>query len=152
MIEITVTRPKRDENGNIIEGEIKYPVKVFGKFNNYAITYIFPRIKSPIDFPVGNVLRLMWSAYSGYCYAKQIEPDVTFEEMGDWLEENMSKQEFYSYFEQLNNDFKESKAYKDLIKKGALAAEEVEKKSLSQTRTYIPTSLEQSDVPQENII
>lgn len=58
------------------------------KFNMRAIE-TFSEIKNGGNGTLSAAASMIYSGLTGYCYAKQIEPDFTFEDVNDWVEELM---------------------------------------------------------------
>lgn len=65
--------------------------KVGFKFNRYCVEQV-PFIKGNMSI-TNNVTAIIYCGMLGNCYAKQIEPVMTFEEMSDWIDEQAIKGE-----------------------------------------------------------
>jgi len=121
MIQIKIKRPVTDEQGNITgEQEINAPLQT--KFNYYAIEQ-FGKVKGEADSNVVYTVRLLYCGYLGYCFAKQQAPEITYEEILDWLDESIDDEAALNEIALVKKAWTESTAFEKLIKKG-LAAQE----------------------------
>lgn len=79
------------------------------KFNNYAIEQI-TNVKRNTDSIFANITAVVWGGYLGYCFAQQIEPAYTFEQVSDWVDEGDE-----GAIEAIAKQFESSKQYQKLI-------------------------------------
>jgi hypothetical protein len=120
------------------------------RFNNYAID-LMPQIKGAVTVLSAHILRVLWGGYQGLCYYKQIDPEITFQDLVDWADEHIDEDVYQPFFVQMTTDFQNSQSFKK--KKDKLAKQEadasgastIEKKN-STLPTFTPSSGEQSDL------
>jgi hypothetical protein len=85
------------------------------KFNMYAFEQ-YETIKGKAG-NIKNFTTVIWIGYLGNCYAKQIEPDLTFEQISDWVDESMANNE-QEQLTRISEVFLNSQVLKGLISQG----------------------------------
>ena len=86
--------------------------KEFGvKFNNYAMEQL-SQVKGFTDNTFGFSAAMVWGGYCGWAFAKQLERELTFENISDWVEEEATAEQI----DDIAKVFMESKNYEKLIK------------------------------------
>jgi hypothetical protein len=121
--------------------EILVPLKV--KFNNYAIEQL-TAVKGAGGGFYGFTTAIVWGGYLGYCFAQQIDPVLTFEEITDWVDEGHTEE-----LNQIAADFRASKSYEKMIKKTAKEEAPQEKGESGTESISLPG--EESGLNHENI-
>lgn len=95
------------------------------KFNNYGIEQLYKvyREGSLLSF----VYAIVWGGYLGNCYAKQTEPELTFDQIIDMIDV-MPDAERNAMSEQVSTVLTETQNWKDLTAKGEEIIEDSKKK------------------------
>jgi hypothetical protein len=81
------------------------------KFNNYAIEQL-TAVKGNTGGYYGFVTAIVWGGYLGHCFDKQIEPELSFGEVSDWVDEATPEQ-----LNPIAEQFRSSKSYEKMMKK-----------------------------------
>lgn len=116
------------------------------KFNYYAIEQ-FAGVKGEAGSNVAYTVKLLWGGYQGYCFAENKEPEITYAEILDWLDDNLDNAENLKEVAVIKDEFLKSKAFEKLIKKSLKDNQETEeKKSQSNGTIYTPSFGEQCDL------
>lgn len=97
------------------------------KFNQLAIVVLMKKAL-PDYQEVTSIPAMVYGGLKGYCYAKEMEEDFTFEDVCDWCE-NITPDDV----EKVVAAFTEAEAYKKFVKP-AKDSEQVQKKSRKNTR------------------
>lgn len=99
--------------------------KVGTKFNNYAMEQI-AAVKGSGSFHF--IISVIWGGYLGYCFVKQVEPEITFEEIIDWVDNATDNETISEQVKLIQSEMLASQAYLKLVKKAT--SDNSEKKSL----------------------
>ena len=104
--------------------------KVGLKFGMASFRYLSDKFKDGISFENGElneigVAHLVYSGYYNNCLVKGVLPEMTFENLVDYVETNIMKNEFLEELKNVIKVWGES----DMIKSNVAAAEEVEDKA-----------------------
>jgi hypothetical protein len=104
--------------------------KVGLKFGMASFRYLSDKFKDGISFENGElneigVAHLVYSGYYNNCLVKGVLPEMKFENLVDYIEANIMKNEFLEELKTVINVWGES----DMIKSNVAAAEEVEDKA-----------------------
>lgn len=86
------------------------------KFNNYAIEQL-AKVKGSGNSYFGFVATLVWCAYLGWCFAKQVEPKLDFEAITEWVDSSVNNDNVAKQITAVYELYTESEAYKKLQKK-----------------------------------
>lgn len=111
------------------------------RFNNHAIEKLIG-VKGNMTNSAW-VISIVWGGICGYEFAKQIDEQITFEDVIHYVdnsfEDDIAKQKIMD----VQKEFYESQEYTKLIKKGkeAIEADEQKKSLLSMTSTSTPGDL-----------
>lgn len=96
------------------------------KFTIYGIQEM-EKIKG-VSSLSSNILALVWGGIVGNAFAKQIDTEVNFEEVSDWLEGLQLSGGASEEIAKINTAFETSLVYEKIIKPTAEVKEEVAKK------------------------
>jgi len=104
--------------------------KVGLKFGMASFRYLSDKFKDGISFENGElneigVAHLVYSGYYNNCLVKGVLPEMTFENLVDYIETNIMKNEFLEELKNVIKVWGES----DMIKSNVAAAEEVDDKA-----------------------
>jgi hypothetical protein len=104
--------------------------KVGLKFGMASFRYLSDKFKDGISFENGElneigVAHLVYSGYYNNCLVKGVLPEMTFENLVDYIETNIMKNEFLEELKNIIKVWGES----DMIKSNVAAAEEVDDKA-----------------------
>jgi hypothetical protein len=104
--------------------------KVGLKFGMASFRYLSDKFKDGISFENGElneigVAHLVYSGYYNNCLVKGVLPEMTFENLVDYVETNIMKNEFLEELKGIIKVWGES----DMIKSNVAAAEEVDDKA-----------------------
>jgi len=104
--------------------------KVGLKFGMASFRYLSDKFKDGISFENGElneigVAHLVYSGYYNNCLVKGVLPEMTFENLVDYIETNIMKPEFLEQLKEIIKVWGES----DMIKSNVAASEEVEDKT-----------------------
>ena len=104
--------------------------KVGIKFGMASFRYLSDKFKDGISFENGElteigVAHLVYSGYYNNCLVKGVLPEMTFENLVDYVEVNIMKSEFLEELKGIIKVWGES----DMIKSNVAAAEEVDDKA-----------------------
>jgi hypothetical protein len=104
--------------------------KVGLKFGMASFRYLSDKFKDGISFENGElneigVAHLVYSGYYNNCLVKGVLPEMTFENLVDYVETNIMKPEFLEELKGIIKVWGES----DMIKSNVAAAEEVDDKA-----------------------
>jgi hypothetical protein len=104
--------------------------KVGLKFGMASFRYLSDKFKDGISFENGElneigVAHLVYSGYYNNCLVKGVLPEMTFENLVDYVETNIMKNEFLEELKGIIKVWGES----DMIKSNVAAPEEVEDKA-----------------------
>jgi hypothetical protein len=104
--------------------------KVGLKFGMASFRYLSDKFKDGISFENGElneigVAHLVYSGYYNNCLVKGVLPEMTFENLVDYVEANIMKNEFLEELKGIIKVWGES----DMIKSNVAAAEEVDDKA-----------------------
>jgi hypothetical protein len=104
--------------------------KVGLKFGMASFRYLSDKFKDGISFENGElneigVAHLVYSGYYNNCLVKGVLPEMKFENLVDYIEANIMKNEFLEELKTVINVWGES----DMIKSNVAAAEEVDDKA-----------------------
>lgn len=120
-IKIKIGPLKKDDKGNDIPGSNEYGLK----FNNYALEIMSNKMGgSAMSFTYA----MVYGGMRGNSYAKEVEPDYTFENVIDWIDA-MKKAERISVIEDVTKVMVATQNYKDLINEGTKVIESGKKKA-----------------------
>ncbi len=89
--------------------------KVGLKFNMYAIEQ-FETIKGR-DGNIKNFTTIIWAGLLGNAYVKQIEPEFTFEDINDWVDEQILQGDESGELNRISEVFLNSQVLQGTIKK-----------------------------------
>jgi hypothetical protein len=108
--------------------------KVGLKFGMASFRYLSDKFKDGISFENGElneigVAHLVYSGYYNNCLVKGVLPEMTFENLVDYIETNIMKNEFLEELKGIIKVWGES----DMIKSNVASAEEVEDKAKKKT-------------------
>jgi hypothetical protein len=108
--------------------------KVGLKFGMASFRYLSDKFKDGISFENGElneigVAHLVYSGYYNNCLVKGVLPEMTFENLVDYVETNIMKNDFLEELKNIIKVWGES----DMIKSNVAAAEEVEDKTKKKT-------------------
>jgi hypothetical protein len=113
------------------------------KFNMRALE-VLSEAKCAGDFGISSVSIVVYAGLIGWHYAKQMDPDFTFEEVSDWVEE-LTMSEDAKVLSGVNECFENSRAFK-------YVSENAKKKvARSNGQISMPTPGEQSALSPESI-
>jgi hypothetical protein len=95
-----------------------------------SFRYLSDKFKDGISFENGElneigVAHLVYSGYYNNCLVKGVLPEMTFENLVDYIETNIMKPEFLEQLKEIIKVWGES----DMIKSNVAASEEVEDKT-----------------------
>lgn len=93
--------------------------KIGVKFNNYAIEQL-PTIKKSDKSYYAFLSTLIWCGYLGWCYAKQLDEDLTFEDVSDWVDSSINDENIAEQIRQVFELYTQSPAYQRMQKKSEL--------------------------------
>ena len=104
--------------------------KVGLKFGMASFRYLSDKFKDGISFNNGElneigVAHLVYSGYYNNCLVKGVLPEMTFENLVDYVETNIMKPEFLEELKNIIKVWGES----DMIKSNVVSSEEVEDKT-----------------------
>jgi len=104
--------------------------KVGLKFGMASFRYLSDKFKDGISFNNGElneigVAHLVYSGYYNNCLVKGVLPEMTFENLVDYVETNILKNEFLEELKEIIKVWGES----DMIKSNVAASEEVDDKA-----------------------
>jgi hypothetical protein len=104
--------------------------KVGLKFGMASFRYLSDKFKDGISFENGElneigIAHLLYSGYYNNCLVKGVLPEMTFENLVDYVETNIMKNEFLEELKGIIKVWGES----DMIKSNVAAAEEVDDKA-----------------------
>jgi hypothetical protein len=104
--------------------------KVGLKFGMASFRYLSDKFKDGISFDNGElneigVAHLVYSGYYNNCLVKGVLPELTFENLVDYVETNIMKNEFLEELKGIIKVWGES----DMIKSNVAAAEEIDDKA-----------------------
>jgi hypothetical protein len=104
--------------------------KVGLKFGMASFRYLSDKFKDGISFENGElneigVAHLVYSGYYNNCLVKGVLPEMTFENLVDYIEANIMKPEFLEELKTVIKVWGES----DMIKSNVAASEEVDDKA-----------------------
>jgi hypothetical protein len=104
--------------------------KVGLKFGMASFRYLSDKFKDGISFENGElneigVAHLVYSGYYNNCLVKGVLPEMTFENLVDYVEANIMKSEFLEELKNIIKVWGES----DMIKSNVVSSEEVEDKT-----------------------
>jgi hypothetical protein len=104
--------------------------KVGLKFGMASFRYLSDKFKDGISFENGElneigVAHLVYSGYYNNCLVKGVLPEMTFENLVDYVETNILKNEFLEELKEIIKVWGES----DMIKSNVAASEEVDDKA-----------------------
>jgi hypothetical protein len=104
--------------------------KVGLKFGMASFRYLSDKFKDGISFENGElneigVAHLVYSGYYNNCLVKGVLPEMTFENLVDYVETNIMKPEFLEELKNIIKVWGES----DMIKSNVVSSEEVEDKT-----------------------
>ncbi len=104
--------------------------KVGLKFGMASFRYLSDKFKDGISFENGElneigVAHLVYSGYYNNCLVKGVLPELTFENLVDYIESNIMKSEFLEELKNIIKVWSES----DMIKTNIAATQEVEEKA-----------------------
>ncbi len=104
--------------------------KVGLKFGMASFRYLSDKFKDGISFENGElneigVAHLVYSGYYNNCLVKDVLPEMTFENLVDYVETNIMKNEFLEELKGIIKVWGES----DMIKSNVAAVEEVDDKA-----------------------
>ena len=104
--------------------------KVGLKFGMASFRYLSDKFKDGISFENGElneigVAHLVYSGYYNNCLVKGVLPEMTFENLVDYIEANIMKPEFLEELKNIIKVWGES----DMIKSNVAVAEEVDDKA-----------------------
>jgi hypothetical protein len=104
--------------------------KVGLKFGMASFRYLSDKFKDGISFENGElneigVAHLVYSGYYNNCLVKNVLPEMTFENLVDYVETNIMKNEFLEELKGIIKVWGES----DMIKSNVATAEEVDDKA-----------------------
>jgi hypothetical protein len=104
--------------------------KVGLKFGMASFRYLSDKFKDGISFENGElneigVAHLVYSGYYNNCLVKGVSPEMTFENLVDYVETNIMKPEFLEELKNIIKVWGES----DMIKSNVVSSEEVEDKT-----------------------
>jgi hypothetical protein len=104
--------------------------KVGLKFGMASFRYLSDKFKDGISFNNGElneigVAHLVYSGYYNNCLVKGVLPEITFENLVDYIEANIMKSEFLEELKNIISVWGES----EMIKSNIQVAEEVEDKA-----------------------
>jgi len=100
--------------------------KVGLKFNMYAAENLNSIKGNPTSG--ANIIRMVWAGIIGNAFIKQIEPEVSFEEVADWAEILMLKDDADNTLQKIVETFLEAQPVKVLMDKAKQQEEEEAKK------------------------
>ena len=100
--------------------------KVGLKFNMYAIE-LFSEIKGR-STTIKNLTTIVYAGMLGNCYAKQTEPELSFEDISDWVDEQMINQDETGELATVSECFQASNVLKATIEKASNGAADEETK------------------------
>jgi hypothetical protein len=108
--------------------------KVGLKFGMASFRYLSDKFKDGISFENGElneigVAHLVYSGYYNNCLVKGVLPEITFENLVDYVETNIMKPEFLEELKNIIKVWGES----DMIKSNIVSSEEVEDKTKKKT-------------------
>ncbi len=104
--------------------------KVGLKFGMASFRYLSDKFKDGISFEYGElneigVAHLVYCGYYNNCLVKGVLPEMTFENLVDYVETNIMKPEFLEELKNIIKVWGES----DMIKSNVVSSEEVEDKT-----------------------
>lgn len=104
--------------------------KVGLKFGMASFRYLSDKFKDGISFENGElneigVAHLVYSGYYNNCLVKGVLPELTFENLVDYIEANIMKNEFLEELKNIIKVWSES----DMIKTNIAATQDVEEKT-----------------------
>jgi hypothetical protein len=108
--------------------------KVGLKFNMYAIEQ-FEQVKGRAG-NIKNFTTIIWAGLLGNAYVKQIEPELTFEDISDWVDEQILMGDESGELNRISEVFLNSQVLQATIKKaqsnGDIESEVLKKKIVTQ--------------------
>lgn len=75
-----------------------------------------------------NIVRIIWVGVLGNAYTKQIEPEITFEEVVDWVEDKILNGDEEGIIQKISDTFLSAEPIKKLIERSQELEEEAKKK------------------------
>jgi hypothetical protein len=104
--------------------------KIGIRLNNFAIEQL-PKVKGREQSYYTAVAALVWCGYLGWCVWKQIDPELEFGEVSDWVDSSVNDEAVAEQIREIYKLYEDTEAYKRLQKKselnGQLLPEEQEK-------------------------
>ena len=86
------------------------------KFNNYAIEQL-ANVKGTNRSLYANATAMVWVGYLGWCYVRQIDEELTFEEVSDFVDQANADEQLAPKLVEIIGEYKKSQAYLKLMKK-----------------------------------
>lgn len=103
-------------------------------FNKYAMNQ-YLKVKGVIDVEDSKIsasatvfpYAVTWAGYQGWCFVKQVEPSLVFEDIVEWVDDEANEDKVV----EISKAFTESNTFQTLVKKSVKKAAEAdgEKKS-----------------------
>lgn len=97
------------------------------KFNMYAAENLSNIKGNPTTS--ANIVRMVWAGVLGNSFVKQIDPEVTFEDVADWVEDLTLNGDKEGILQKVSDTFLGSQPVQKLIEKGTEELAEDEKKN-----------------------
>ena len=86
------------------------------KFNNFAIEQL-GKIKGSESSYYAYIATLVWCGYLGYCFVKQIEQELDFEAVSDWVDSSVNDESILPEIQKVSEAYAESQIFKRMQKK-----------------------------------
>lgn len=96
------------------------------KFNMYATETYSNGVKT--GGLSGNIVKMVWAGIIGNAFVKQIEPELTFEDVAEWVEYLTLKGDKEQVLQKISDTFLSSESVKDVIEKSKVAGDDTKKK------------------------